>query len=83
METFNYQEIDDKGLEQAFNQYLYIFPFDTLSVDASGLDMGCGSDRWARLVAGKVGTLHCIDANIDALNQAKNNLKDFSNGEVA
>jgi 2-polyprenyl-3-methyl-5-hydroxy-6-metoxy-1,4-benzoquinol methylase len=77
--TFNYQEIDDKGLEQAFNQYFYIFPFDKLSVDASGFDMGCGSGRWARLVAVKVGTLHCIDASIDALNQAKKNLKDFAN----
>ncbi len=35
--------------------------------------MGCGSGRWARWVAPKVGRLHCIDPSI-AIDVARKNL---------
>ncbi|MGY8817728.1 MAG: class I SAM-dependent methyltransferase [Pseudomonadales bacterium] len=40
--------------------------------------MGCGSGRWAKLLAPKVGTLHCIDPS-SALAVAKRNLLNESN----
>ena len=40
--------------------------------------MGCGSGRWARLVAPRVGLLHCIDPSC-ALDVARNTLKEHSN----
>jgi SAM-dependent methyltransferase len=41
--------------------------------------MGCGSGRWAKFVAPKVGMLTCIDPSDMALEQARSNLKHLSN----
>ena len=41
--------------------------------------MGCGSGRWARLVAPRVGTLNCIDASAEALAIARRELTDHAN----
>ena len=41
--------------------------------------MGCGSGRWAKFVAKKVGFLNCIDPSHLALDQAKLNLADATN----
>lgn len=51
---------NEEALER-FGEYFSVFPWDTLPSDAEGFDMGCGSGRWARLVAPKVGRLNCID----------------------
>ena len=40
--------------------------------------MGCGSGRWAKLLAPRVGTLHCIDPS-SALDVARRNLADEPN----
>jgi ubiquinone/menaquinone biosynthesis C-methylase UbiE len=67
--------------ERAFNSYFRIFPWEQLPPDAVGFDLGCGSGRWARGVAPRVGTLHCIDASDDALNVARRALAKFANVE--
>jgi SAM-dependent methyltransferase len=54
-----------------FDAYFAIFPWASLPPDAEGADFGCGSGRWARLVAPRVGTLHCVDASADALEVAR------------
>ncbi len=56
-----------------FERYFAVFPWEALPADAVGFDMGCGSGRWARWVAPKVGTLHCIDPS-GALEIARRNL---------
>ena len=58
-----------------------MFPFEQLSATASGFDMGCGSGRWASLVALRVAHLCCIDPSGKALQVAKMNLAGFSNVE--
>ena len=63
-----------------FNLYFSIFPWDQLSSDSKGFDLGCGSGRWAKLVAPRVGTLHCIDPS-SALEIAKKNLVEYKNCE--
>ena len=76
---YNQSDLSYEQLEKAYNQYFDIFPFDELSTDAEGFDMGCGSGRWAKLVANNVHSLNCIDPSEKALNVAKQNLSNFSN----
>jgi len=61
-----------------FGDYFEIFPWDKLPKMASGFDMGCGTGRWARFVAPRVGCLHCIDPS-SALEIAKKSLNSFCN----
>ena len=76
--AFNHQSISESLLESAFDSYFYIFPFADLK-NAEGFDMGCGSGRWAKFVAPKVGFLNCIDPSEDALNEAVANMRNFQN----
>lgn len=39
------------------------------------MDIGCGSGRWAKLVAPRVGKLHVVDASKQALDVARENLQ--------
>lgn len=66
--------------QRMFENYFNIFPWETLSPDAEGFDLGCGSGRWAKLVAPKVGKLHLIDPS-SALEVAKKNLAGQKNAE--
>lgn len=76
--AFNHQHIDESLLDSAFDSYFHIFPFDRLK-NAEGFDMGCGSGRWAKLVASKVGFLNCIDPSDDAMQEAITNMSNFQN----
>lgn len=55
-----------------------IFPWATLPKGAVGFDLGCGSARWAKLVAPRIGTLHCIDPSV-AIKVARKNLGSQAN----
>ncbi|HKX91782.1 MAG TPA: class I SAM-dependent methyltransferase [Sphingomicrobium sp.] len=77
---------DQSGLrpdehQQLFDSYFAIFPFTELPTDAEGFDLGCGSGRWAMLVAPRVGRLHCIDPAPKALEVARRRLADCRNVE--
>ena len=71
--------LTDQDHEDMFNGYFSIFAWDQLPENSVGLDMGCGSGRWAIKVAPRVKQLHCIDASKDALEVAKKNLAGMSN----
>ena len=73
--------LSTEELEGAFQRYFAVFPWERLPEGAVGFDLGCGSGRWARLVAPRVGTLHCIDASRKALDVARRNLRSQSNCE--
>lgn len=64
--------------EKAFNEYFAVFPWESLPSAAEGFDMGCGSGRWARWVAPRVGRLHCVDPS-QALDVARKQLSTFDN----
>lgn len=70
----------DEKLE-LFEAYFSVFPWSALGQDAVGADIGCGSGRWATLVAPRVGRLHCLDASEDALAVARTNLSRDGNVE--
>jgi ubiquinone/menaquinone biosynthesis C-methylase UbiE len=65
---------DDEMTTKRFKEYFAIFPWNDLPDRAVGVDVGCGSGRWAVRVAPKVGTLHCVDASEQALVVARRNL---------
>ena len=73
---FDQAKLSDEEARKIFDEYFAVFPWQRLPPDASGFDMGCGSGRWARLVAPRVGQLHCIDPS-SALNIARKTLADF------
>jgi len=79
---FDQKPIGDGELNRLFQEYFRIFPWDELGTDAIGFDLGCGSGRWARLVAPRVGRLHCIDASEAALSVARSNLESCANCEL-
>lgn len=76
---FDQSQLQSEEHQELFERYFHIFPWDKLPENARGFDMGCGSGRWAKKVAARVGHLHCVDASPDALNVAKNNLKSQTN----
>ena len=78
---FDQSKLSSNELEKMFDVYFNIFPWETLAADSVGFDLGCGSGRWAKMVAPRVGRLHLIDPSADALAVAKRNLKNANNCE--
>jgi len=76
---FDQSALSDRELGEMFDDYFHIFPWQSLPEHAVGFDLGCGSGRWAKLVAPRVGTLHCIDASDEALAVARRNLSACDN----
>lgn len=70
---FDQSSLEETELREMFENYFNIFPWDALPANAKGFDLGCGSGRWAKLVAPRVGRLHLIDPS-DAIEVAKRNL---------
>jgi SAM-dependent methyltransferase len=73
-DRFDQSPLDPAELAHMFDDYFAIFPWDSLPADAQGFDAGCGSGRWAALVAPRVGRLHCVDASAEALAVARDRL---------
>lgn len=71
--------LTESELRASFDAYFNVFPWDALAPDAVGFDAGCGSGRWARFAAARVGTLHCADASPKALAVARQALADVPN----
>jgi SAM-dependent methyltransferase len=76
---FDQSQLNEHDHQKIFNDYFSIFPWGKLPANSVGFDLGCGSGRWAKLVAQKVGVLHCIDASEAALDVARRNLKHAAN----
>jgi len=76
---FDQSDLSQKDQENMFGAYFSIFPWQALPEGAVGFDLGCGSGRWAKLVAPRVGELHCLDPSAATLDVAKRNLKDQHN----
>ena len=79
-ERFDQSSLSPKERQEIFDSYFSIFPWKNLNQKSVGFDLGCGSGRWAQLVAPRIGRLHCIDPST-ALEVAKQNLVDNPNCE--
>ena len=78
---FDQRGADPHELQRLFDAYFAIFPWGRLPAHAEGFDAGCGSGRWALLVAPRVGKLHCVDASHEALDVARRTLAGCANIE--
>lgn len=76
---FDQSTLSAEEHQKMFDNYFNIFPWGKLPADAVGFDLGCGSGRWAKLVAPRVGKLHLIDPSKEALDVAKRNLRNSDN----
>lgn len=79
-ERFDQSKLSSHERQKLFESYFSVFPWKTLPSNAVGFDLGCGSGRWALLVAPRVRKLHCIDPS-KALEVAKQNLNTYPNCE--
>ncbi|MGH7009395.1 MAG: class I SAM-dependent methyltransferase, partial [Caulobacteraceae bacterium] len=86
VEGFGYEWdlYDQNGLpaeerSRRFNEYFSVFPLGSLPATAEGFDIGCGSGRWAELLAPHVKHLHCIDPSEKALTVARRRLRTIEN----
>ncbi len=80
-----WSRLDQTGMsgedtKRIFESYFSVFPWGDLPKNAVGFDLGCGSGRWAKLVAPRVGKLHCIDPSV-AIEVARKNLRTLANCE--
>jgi len=75
---FDQEKLPAKEAEKIFDEYFALFPWNSLPNNPTGFDMGCGSGRWAKLMAPRVGHLHCIDPSL-ALEVARVALASESN----
>jgi SAM-dependent methyltransferase len=71
--------MDPTEHRRLFDQYFSTFSFDRLPSGSEGFDLGCGTGRWAVLVAPQVGHLNCIDPAEKALAVARRRLSDLPN----
>lgn len=77
---FDQSEVGQAERDRIFQMYFGIFPWQALPSNAEGFDLGCGSGRWAQMVAPRVGRLHCIDPSV-AIEVARRNLAGHPNCE--
>lgn len=82
-----WSRFDQRGASDAeqralFDAYFKVFPWDRIGPDSVGFDAGCGTGRWADLVAERVRKLHCVDASDRALDVARRNLARHDNCEL-
>ena len=78
---FSNAYLDIGELQEMFDLYTSEFPWADLPDDAVGFDAGCGTGRWAKFFAPRVGRLHCIDASAAALDIARLTLAGQDNVE--
>ena len=77
--TFDQSLLSEKEAKDLFDRYFNIFPSEFLQKNKVGIDIGCGSGRWAQQIAPLVKELHCVDASNQALKVARKNLKGIDN----
>lgn len=76
---FDQSNLSAADRAEMFGGYFHIFPWDSLLPESTGADIGCGSGRWASLVAPRVGHLRLVDPSGDALAVARQNLSNAAN----
>jgi SAM-dependent methyltransferase len=62
-EWSRFRHFTDEELRIAGNQYFDIVSDSTLGPATLALDAGCGSGRWSRFIAGRVGFIEAVDAS--------------------
>lgn len=79
---YNQNSLDQAEQQEVYNRYFALLPKNFLQPNQIAFDLGCGSGRWAEMVAPQVKKLVCIDASAQALAVAQTKLKKFNNVEL-
>lgn len=72
-DTFSEEEINQIG-----KMYFDIIPDFLLNKNTYAIDIGCGTGRWSKFLASKVGFIECVDPS-DAIYSADELLKEVEN----
>jgi ubiquinone/menaquinone biosynthesis C-methylase UbiE len=78
--TYSQAEVSDEEMGEVFDDYFRVVDLAALPDGCVAADIGCGSGRWAKLVAPHVATLYCVEPST-AIEVAKRNLSDVRNVE--
>lgn len=73
-----FDQFSEDDLRTAGDQYFDIVDEDLLNVETTALDLGCGSGRWTRYIADKVGFVEAVDPS-EAIYSAAITNKDLQN----
>ena len=76
---YDQSDVSEAELRRIFENYFHVFPWDRLPASACGFDMGCGTGRWAKLAAERVGHLTLVDVSDKTLDVARMNLAELEN----
>ena len=76
---FSYTNTSIEEIKSIADEYFSILDLSTLTKNSVVLDVGCGTGRWAQLIAPLVKTLYVIDPSSAALDVARQNLRQFTN----
>ena len=76
---FDQSNIPAADQEEMFEGYFHLFLSDSLLPGSIGSYIGCGSGRWAALVASRAGHLSLVGPSGDALLDAPQNLSNAAN----
>lgn len=78
---FDQTNLRHEELQAIFEDYFDIVPAVAFNNESMVADIGCGSGRWASIIAPKVGKLICFEPS-NALEIAKANLEKYKNVEL-
>lgn len=78
-ERFDQRQLTAGERQKIFDDYFATFHWANLLEGKKGVDIGCGSGRWAAVIAPRVGWLTCIDGSDRALKVAVKNLTEYKN----
>lgn len=78
-EKFNQYKVKKDELLKIYKDYFFINPWTKKGSICKGIDLGCGTGRWAQFVAKKVNSLTVVDASEKSLLAAKKNLQFYKN----
>ncbi|MBM4106323.1 MAG: class I SAM-dependent methyltransferase [Phycisphaerae bacterium] len=77
--AFDQSSLSAEERQRLFGRYFSLIGPEGLDPSAEVLDVGCGSGRWASVIAPRVGHLALVDASGSALQVARRNLDRATN----
>lgn len=80
-EKFNQFKLTNADSNKISDDYFYLMPWNKIKKNSEGIDVGCGTGRWAQFVLPRCKKLSMLDASHKSISIAKRLLKKFNNTE--
>ena len=61
---FDQTSLHENEASEILSDYFQVYPIENLNANMVIADFGCGTGRWANLIAEKVDKLHCIEPSV-------------------